>query len=123
MLSTQNRQTFLLARFCQPFSSFSRLTRFFVLLPAIQWCLLVRSAYPDGYGVGLPVTASSTALLLHLRRGPPQARPELVRLDLRHGSLVALLRLPRPGLQPPDHDHAAPPGQRFGRVLGKASPR
>src|SRR5205814_9146756 len=105
MRSLQKMQTLRFCFFCQPLSSFSRFGRL-LALAGIQRCLLSSS---DGRTNALraPVGAGAagTALLLHLRGGPPQRRADLVGPDLYDGPLVALLRLPRALLEAADHDH------------------
>src|SRR5579859_2034658 len=60
--------------------------------------------------------------LVDLGRGVPQARADVVDLDLVHGPLLALLGLIRALPQPPGHDHPHPPGQRLGHVLRRLPP-
>src|SRR5438093_1510619 len=89
-------QTFRFCFFCQAFSSFSFLGGRFCVLGGIQWRLLVRilASADRGGSLGRPVAAGIAALALDLGRGPPQARPQLVGLDLDHRPPLALRGLP-----------------------------
>src|SRR6266511_488041 len=69
-----------------------------------------------------PATAGAARHLLHLRRGVPQRRADLVDFQLVHSALLALLRLVRPLAQPARDDHARTPLQRLGDVLRRLPP-
>src|SRR5581483_10849251 len=56
-------------------------------------------------------------------RGPPEARPDLVGLDLDHRAPVPVLRLPRPHLKPTGHEDAGPAREGLRDVLGQGPPR
>src|SRR6266571_127187 len=122
MLSLQKRQYFFLTFFCQPFSSFSLRGLRFSL--AIQWRLLLSCpANPDG-DIAAPVGLTGRpALLLDLRAGPLQARPDLLGLDLDLGALVALRRLPGVGPEAADDHYARALRERLGNVLRQGPPR
>src|SRR5204863_2388824 len=67
-------------------------------------------------------TAGAARHLLHLRRGVPQRRADLVDLELVNGALLAFLRLVRPLAQPTRDDHARTPLQRLGDILRRLPP-
>src|SRR5215211_8116136 len=122
MRSLQKMQTLRFCFFCQPFSSFSFLgLRPRALACGIQRCLLVPVGSSDGDRRG-PIAATRAALALDLRRRPTQARPDLVGLDLHHGALVALLRLPGAHLQATRDDDTRPARQRLRDVLRERAP-
>src|SRR5947207_1573059 len=67
-------------------------------------------------------TATGARHLLHLRRGVPQRRADLVDLQLDDRALFALAGLVRPLAQPSGDDHAGAPLQRLGDVLRRLPP-
>src|SRR5919201_435430 len=123
MRSLQKMQTFFFCFFCQPLSSFSFLAgRRREVLGGIERRLLARRGGADGGRRG-PLAAARAPLTLDLGGRPPQARTDLVGLDLHHGALLALLRLPLPHLEAAGHDDARAPRKGLGDVLREGAPR
>src|SRR5207249_5103952 len=84
--------------------------------------LLLRPTDADG-DVAAPLGLGRSSLLLHLGRGPLQARPDLLGFDLDLGALFALGGLPRVGPKAPHDHHAASLGQGLRHVLRELAPR
>jgi len=101
-----------------------------VILPGAycSWVLRRGLVVKVAAALGLPLPALSSLAVaaladaFDLGRGPLQAGPVLIGLDLGHAALVALGGLPAALAQPAgDHD-PVPLGERVGQVLSLAAP-
>ena len=69
-----------------------------------------------------PATAAAPVVLLHVGRGPAQARTDLVGDDLDDAALLAVVGLPRALLEASRDDNPRAFADRLGDVLGHLAP-